>query len=192
MTGASVRLDSADLTRALAGLRRAGADLSGLMEEIAGHLEFATQRRFETESGPGGQPWTPSSRAREENGQTLTDTGRLRASITREVSAASSEWALAIGTNVVYAAIHQFGGTIQHPARTVTLYRHVKGRMDRFSDWRFVKRKNANYAEDHQVGPYSVAMPARPFLGIDGADETAIAEIAADWLGRAAGVAVAP
>lgn len=188
MTGASVRLDRTDVTRALASLRRAGADLSGLMEEIAGHLEFATQRRFETESGPGGQPWTPSARAREENGQTLTDTGRLRASITREVSAD----ALAIGTNVVYAAIHQFGGTIQHPARTVTLYRHVKGRMDRFGDWRFVKRRNANYAEDHQVGPYSVAMPARPFLGIDAADETAIAEIAADWLGRTAGVAVTP
>lgn len=188
MTGASVRIDAPDLARALAGLRAAGADLSGLMEEIASHLEATTQRRFETEAGPGGQPWPASARAREEGGQTLTDTGRLRASITREVSAD----ALAIGTNVVYAAIHQFGGTIQHPARTVTVYRHVKARMDQFSDWRFVKRKNANYAETHEVPAYSVDMPARPFLGIDAADETAIAGIAAEWLGRAAGGAVTP
>ena len=41
-------------------------------------------------------------------GGTLTDTGRLRASISRSVSGPE----VAVGTNLVYAAIHHFGGTI--------------------------------------------------------------------------------
>ena len=56
----------------------------------------------------GGRPekWKPSKRAMKEGGQTLADTGRLRNSIKSKAFTNRAE----VGTNVIYAAIHQFGG----------------------------------------------------------------------------------
>ena len=63
--------------------------------------------------GPDGEPtggnwkWPISGRAEKQSGQTLVDTRQLASSITADVT----EFGLTIGTNKVYAAIHQYGGT---------------------------------------------------------------------------------
>ncbi len=56
----------------------------------------------------GGRPtkWKLSKRAIKQSGQTLLHTGRLRDSINSKAFANRAE----VGTNVIYAAIHQFGG----------------------------------------------------------------------------------
>ncbi len=61
---------------------------------------------FENERSPGGEGWDKSDRAEEEGGQTLSDTGRLKSSISVSAGADSVE----VGTNAIYAAIHQLGG----------------------------------------------------------------------------------
>ena len=75
------------------------------LEEIGSYLVAATNRRFEQEQDPSGKPWKPSERAKATGGKTLQHTGRLRRSITYRVQGDS----LAVGTNVIYAAPHQFG-----------------------------------------------------------------------------------
>lgn len=171
---ATVTVVDAGLGDLFARLARLGVDFSPAMSDIAGELEETTRRRFEDGAGPGGVAWVPSRRARKAGGKTLIDSGQLLASITSTHGPTSAE----AGTNKVYGALHQFGGTLQ---RTVTTYRRIKPRMTRISDWRFVPRHRANFAQDHSV---TVTYPARPFLGLDADGEARIVAIVGGWLAR--------
>ncbi|MEA3018406.1 MAG: hypothetical protein QOI38_3128 [Sphingomonadales bacterium] len=146
-----------------AGLRRgiaAGLDMTPAMQEIARHLETATAMHFEQERGPGGVAWKPSERAIAEGGQTLTMSGDLRSSISStfgpDFAAAGPERSFGAA---VYAAIHQFGGTIRAKA----------GRALSFGGRLFA----------------AVRIPARAYLGIDDQDRAAIADILRGFFGRA-------
>jgi len=86
------------------------------------------------------EPWAP---LKYRVGIPLTLTGRLKASITGEVQGSS----VVLGTNLVYAAIHQYGGT---------------------GMW----------------GKHPVTIPARPYVLLQPADETTMAQILTDHLTR--------
>lgn len=89
---------------------------------------------------PHGVPWKPvSSRL----GQTLVDTGRLRRSITFRASPKD----VVVGTNVKYAPIHQFGGTIVPKNKPYLVFKTSSG---------WVRTKK-------------VKIPARPFMPLDSA-----------------------
>jgi phage virion morphogenesis protein len=110
-----------------------------------------TQGRFETETAPDGQPWQQSYRAREDGGQTLTDSGVLR----NEVSYNHSAERLEVGSATEYAAIHQYGGDIV-PKNGKALVFKVGG---------------------HVIVTKKVTMPARPFLGFSENDEKELESI---------------
>jgi phage gpG-like protein len=162
------RLNDAELKRRAGEIgsdlaRARGARTRRLMENIAAHGIASTMRRFEKGEGPGGVRWPLSLRALMEGGQTLVKSGRLRDSFGVEVTDASAEW----GTNVEYGGIHQFGGrTAPHvivPKRAKAL--GIPG---------IGPRKKVNHPGSD--------IPARPFLGLDAADEAAIVDIADSWL----------
>jgi phage virion morphogenesis protein len=135
----------------------AGVNFTAMHKEIGEALVASTQRRFKTETGPDGKKWPQSIRARMEGGQTLSDTRRLRNSVT----AASRPDRVEVGTNDKRAAIHQYGGII----------RAKRAKALRFSiggQWAVKKL---------------VRIPARPFIGINDADNKAINEIVRDYLG---------
>ncbi len=123
-------------TRLEAGIK-ASVDFTAPMRTIANMMRTQTIERFEAETGPDGIKWLPSQRAEEDGGLTLTDKGHLRQSIT----SASDATAAVAGTNLIYAAIHQFGGS-------------VRGRTSR----------------RHQNVPKPRVFPARPFMGFGQAD----------------------
>ena len=163
MTG--IRIEVTGAEAALSQLQRAieaTANPRPLYDEIGAALVVSTQMRFEREETPEGAKWPASLRAIVEGGRTLTDTGRLMQSITHE----ASDSGVAVGTNVLYAAIHQFGGKITAKTGKGLVF---KG------------------AGDQWVRKQSVTIPARPFLGLDDEDEAEITAIAEDWLGRAVG-----
>lgn len=112
MSGVSFRVslsgDSA-IERELAALVAAGEDLSEFNDALGMMLESNTIDRFDRESAPSGARWPKSMRAEVEGGKTLTDTGRLKGSIAYESNASE----IRVGTNVIYGAIHQLGGTIR-------------------------------------------------------------------------------
>jgi phage virion morphogenesis protein len=162
MTGVSVEITG--LEPALRALSEASERLENpypMFAAIGAAGVSATQRRFETESGPGGSPWPMSIRAMMQGGRTMTDSGRLAASIFWDADARSARW----GTNVIYAAIHQLGGVIRAKDAKVLFFR-IGGQA---------------------VQVQSVTIPARPFLGIDQDDAAEIEATALDFLRGAFG-----
>jgi phage virion morphogenesis protein len=95
-------------------------DLSEPMNDIAAVLEFATEEAFASESDPAtGAQWASLSDAylkanpKRQGGKILqVSAGGLAASIAAD---SGNFWAT-IGSNKIYAAIHQFGGTEGMPA----------------------------------------------------------------------------
>ena len=106
--GSSVVVDIAVRDGAFARLAEVLSHPDDILERIGRHLVASTHRRFERERGPDGAPWLKSARAIAEGNRTLTDTGRLRGSIAHTLTEGGR--GVDIGTNVAYAAIHQFGG----------------------------------------------------------------------------------
>lgn len=130
-----------------------------MFDEIGAMLAASAQRRFEQEEDPEGNPWPDSLRKLLEGGTTLRDKGRLVGSLTHE----PSDEGVAVGTNVIYAAIHQLGGTIR--AKTS---KGLRWRSPGNGGW---------------VTKQEVTMPRRAFLGVDEDDEDEIEFIAARLIG---------
>jgi len=180
MVRLTVDVDNAHAGEALSALSARLTDLTPVMEAIAVRLEASTAGRFETATGPDGKAWKKSIRAKKESGLTLTDTARLRRSITTRVTPHSAE----VGTNVEYAAIHQFGGEIRRKARKQVLAFDGAGRFAARKNTR--KRKaGAIPVAIADIGAHTITMPARPFLGVDAADRASILKIIARTLEEA-------
>lgn len=131
-----LNLDDRQASQSLARLLHNAQNSQLIMRALATELETMTADNFDSESF-GGAAWV---RKKFGGGQTLTKTGELRDSIT---SSASSTTAT-IGTNVVYARIHHFGGRIQAKNKPYLAFATPSG---------FAKVK-------------SVSLPSRPFLPI--------------------------
>ena len=106
--GGGVAVDTAALDGALARLAAVLSYPDDIMDRIGRYLVASTHRRFERERAPDGTPWLKSARAVAEGNRTLTDTGRLRGSIAHTLT--DGGHGVEVGSNVLYAAIHQFGG----------------------------------------------------------------------------------
>lgn len=96
-----------------------GALLRDIGEDMVGdvHDNIRTQRLVD------GRPMPQSAAARKRGDKTLQDYGHLRDSYTYQVGGAS----LQVGSNMVYAAIHHFGGETGRGHRTKIMARPVLG-----------------------------------------------------------------
>lgn len=136
-------------------------DTAPLMRRLGERIQAWTQDRFDAnqQQAPDGTPWAKlnpkyaQNKPRHLQNRKLTLSGHLRKSIRWQLLDSQS---VLVGTNVKYAAIHQFGGTI----------RPKKGKALAFGG-RFVQ---------------SVTIPARPYLGISEQDNKEIQEIIKDWV----------
>ena len=111
----NLTLDDSKTLKAFADLANAGEDLSPVMKEIAGILADAAEQAFVDEADPTtGEGWDLLTEAHEarrrEKGYTgpiLQMTGQLVSSIQSDHGRDFAQ----VGSNKVYAAIHQHGGT---------------------------------------------------------------------------------
>ncbi|MGD9767967.1 MAG: phage virion morphogenesis protein [Pseudolabrys sp.] len=178
MAGAGIRIPGqGEAVDTLKGIVARLTNPRGLFENIGASLVTSTQRRFETGKGPDGSPWPPSLRVLAHGGKTLVLSARLLQSITYQASATMVE----VGTNVVYAAIHQLGGMIRQAARQASV--HFK--TDKRSGKRLQGFRKASKAEEHRsvnIGPRVVKMPRRPFVGLDDDDQREIVRITEDFV----------
>lgn len=143
--------------RVFTAIRQFGGHPRPLLQQIAFLGENSTRERFATQTDPGGQRWKPSLRVQLNSGKTLTKDGHLGDSITSQADDDAAEW----GVNRIYAAIHQFGGTI--------------------------KAKNKPYLRFAIPGlgwarKKQVTIPARPFLGMSRKDEGDILDLASRYI----------
>jgi len=193
MSGAKYEITTDDLAAmtALNGIVRQIEDTAGFYKAVAQLLGDATRERFRRETGPDGQPWQKLKRAtirrRETMGQTpitilrSNSKGKSGSSLAGSINTASDADSASIGTPKEYAAIHQFGGTIQIPARKGKIYRHkdpTTGMVGRT----FVSKKDANDVTEIDIPAYSITMPARAFLGVSAEDQSDILDAAEAWL----------
>ena len=171
MTDFSVRVQDDQITPRLRRLVTHLEHLTPVMEDIGRALGNITEDAFQSETSPWGQRWAPLDaayvrRARKGNAHPILQrTGGLAASVT----AGGNNQSAWVGVSKVYAAIHQFGGTIQHQARTGTVY--FKQGRDGTVGKRFVRKSQSNFAQDYSAGAHTQTLPPRPFLPIsaDGA-----------------------
>lgn len=105
----TIELESTEARRLLNRLAARMKDLRRPMSAVGDVLIGQIDDAFESGRSPAGDRWRESGRVKRDGGQTLVDKGILRGSMTREVDRQS----VTVGTNVPYAAIHNFGGTIR-------------------------------------------------------------------------------
>lgn len=170
MSGARITIDIQDreVRAALRDWRALGRNPMPMMRAVGTRLVSNTQDRFDAGTDPQGQAWAPLSAAYaglKRGPGVLREAGMrggLQGSITFEVAAGGAE--VAVGSNKIYAAIHQFGGTIRAKNAPFLRFRTVAG-------WAAVR---------------SVTIPARPFLGLSRTDEEDIFDAVESFLRRPA------
>ncbi|PZU43930.1 MAG: phage virion morphogenesis protein [Microbacterium sp.] len=208
--GARVRVDDAEFRKLFDRAASEGVDMRALFEDVGAYVVMSTQRRFEAEAGPGAKKWAPFAKStlrrmspKRKPPKLLRDRNRLYSSI---VAQATGDKAL-VGTNLAYAALHQFGGDVTQPPRTQTVaFRFAKEGAGRKFDkdgnvvrvgskLRFAKastRAKSAWRKDVEYGARTFTVPARPYLGIDEADKWEILAIVAEHAKRAIGAEGAP
>lgn len=168
MSGVSMSLTLGGEARTFSALDQIAArlaDKAPLMRDISQQILTSTQHRFETQTGPDGTRWKPSIRALATGGETLTSRmPRLRYSYIAAHSADTAE----VGTNVIYAAAHQFG---RDETETVAghnrLIREAFGKPLKGAVWQTVREHSRK-----------VNLPARPMLGLSEDDRGDILDLA--------------
>ena len=140
--------------REMGRLARRFGDLTELMEAFGLALESSTIDRFDRETDPDGNRWTPSIRARETGGKTGTDTARFKQSITHRAGARQVE----VGSNIAYAGPFHSGATIRARSGGRLKFRLPGGLGFR--------------------SPREVTIPARPVVGVSRDDEAELLDLA--------------
>lgn len=153
--------DTRAMLRKIRGLSE--LDRRGINAALAEGVRESTLERFRQGKGPDGRRWRASIRVVQGGGQTLVDTAQLRNSIHTRSDASG----FAVGTNVKYAATHQFG----EPGRTIRARRKKCLRFQVGGRW--ISKKKVR-----------VTIPARPFLGLSEEDMQEMRATVEDFIGR--------
>lgn len=158
MTGVNIEFNIQDALDALITIESNLDDTQGLFNHIGEVLLDIHESRFNAQESPDGipwqslSPWYRESKPKQKD-KILTLDGTLRSTLHWKIEGNT----LLFGTNLIYGAIHQFGGTIK-PVRGNAL--NVGGRP--------VKQ---------------VVIPARPWLGVSAQDKLLLVDVVREHLG---------
>jgi phage virion morphogenesis protein len=184
MSSFKTEVDDRVVQAALTRLAESGRDMSAPMRAVARALRNITEDAFQKQASPFGPAWAAlkkstlkGRRGGGSGAKILQDTGQLAASISSSSDATSAT----VTAGKRYAAIHQFGGTIERPAYS-TKTRHRtdrKGNLLRTGQFGgkgliFAKDSHKSVLERwHEVNGFSIDIPARPFMPVDRAGRLA-------------------
>ncbi|MER8964490.1 phage virion morphogenesis protein [Mesorhizobium sp. M0808] len=178
--GIQIRLVDQAVLATLDRIERLAEHPRTIMSAIAAYLVTSTQRHFERETGAAGKwqrlsPRTAAKRigrSQRGYGHMLRVTNRLYSSITGE----ATDTEAAVGTNLLYAAVQQLGGTVKIPARDQDLHFGKTNRGRRFVKASRKRKETVRVS----IGAHSITIPARPYLYVDEDDQAEILRIAED------------
>ncbi|MEI7409276.1 phage virion morphogenesis protein [Pectobacterium aroidearum] len=173
-----IKYDITDFERGLGELISRLEHRQPLMREIAAAMHDAVEENFAQQGRPAWAGWSPRYAKQRQGGKILQKRGRLAKSI----SEYSDNDSATVGTNVIYARIHQEGGTINIPARSQRAY--YKQNKDGSVGNRFVKKSKSNFSQWNTMGEYKITIPARPFLHLTESDVEGMENTAAEYLKR--------
>ena len=175
----------------------ANLDMTEIHQRIAARLYTNTRMRFRTGTDPEGTPWR---KPKWRQGQPLRDTGTLLQSIHTKSSSAFA----AVGTNMEYARIHQFGGVVKpKTAKCLAIPWSPEARQTGYAR-RFPRKltlvwpkgsksgwlvesggSRRKHTKLHYLLRLQATIPERPFLGISSDDRTDVAEVILGFFKRA-------
>ena len=155
-----VTFDGKAATASLRGLLAGIENPAPLLAQLGEYTLRTTRARFKSQTAPDGtawaalQPWYKKEKSQNKN-RVLTLRGYLRGQLVSQVVGGKS---VEVGSNLIYAAVHQFGGTIRPQNAKLLAFRgHVAK---------------------------SVTIPARPYLGLSDEDRSEIVGRTLEWLQR--------
>lgn len=165
MAGAALTLDSTEINDALAALIEAADDITPALKNIGEYEASSSRRRFISKQDPAGNPWRDLNPlyAQTKKGPGIL-VGETR-SLSQIIWQLADDNGVEIGTNLIYARIHNEGGTIV-PKTASALVFSMGGRTFRLK---------------------KVTIPKRQFLGFSEADEREILAIITDHFVEAVG-----
>ncbi|MBI0114214.1 MULTISPECIES: phage virion morphogenesis protein [unclassified Gilliamella] len=158
MTGVNIEFNIQDALDAMLHIEAAIDDMSGLFDHMGEVLLDIHEARFNAQESPDGVPWQELSPWYKESkpkqkDKILTLDGTLRSTLRWQIEGNT----LLFGTNLIYGAIHQYGGTIK-PVTAKAL--NVGGRP-----------------------VTQVVIPARPWLGVSAQDKLLLVDVVREHLG---------
>lgn len=183
-----IKIDNSGVMQTLERLEKAIQHRATVMQAIAGIMADAVEENFAREGRPAWQGLKPGSwlaragaltktgkvsgarfEKKVRNGKILQASGRLASSITQ----ANSNDNAVVGTNVKYAAIHQFGGK--------TKAHEIRPRNKKALAWA------SGGHPVRKVNHPGSDIPARPFLVLDDTDLQKIVATVEEYLREAIG-----
>ena len=158
MAGVTVVFEAHELAELGRAIRAASkAQLGELMQDIAARGESATRKRIEDGGpAPDGTDWPDRHPANKNPNPLLNLDGHLAQSIQTDASESAAVW----GSSLVYARIHQLGGTIV-PRNASALFFDMDG---------------------EEVVARSVTIPERPYLGYGEPEREGVEDVIELWL----------
>lgn len=171
MSGVQMRftLDDRELAAQVDRLIARGSNLQEPLEDIGQDMVSITTRAFEESRTPEGVAWQPSAAATREGRRTLIDRG-VRGGLMGSFGYIVGPDGVSYGTNMVHAAIHQFGGSVQTPQA------------------RRSAEQNAGTGFGQAFAESVIVLPSRAFVGASDTDQQRWADTIADYVaGPAAG-----
>lgn len=160
MTG--VRGDFVKLNRLTKEMARLGVTArKDVLKVFAVSMMTFTDKCFQTSTSPYGEAWPPLKNPppKRQGGMPLLDTRRLANSVSAGTRPTGT--GISISSNVAYAGIHNYGGTIAHAERS-ELRRYTSGKKRRR-----LKLNSKNVRSVRTVasfGAHSVGIPKRQYL----------------------------
>ncbi|PAT26521.1 phage virion morphogenesis protein [Klebsiella quasipneumoniae] len=181
MSGVTLTFDAQDALSRLWDARTEMMRPAPLLRSMGERLLEFHQQRFQEQKSPEGIEWAAlkpryQRRKRKNANQILTRDGYLKNTLRWQVNADE----LLFGTDRVYGAIHQFGGTIEIAARSQQAYYRQK--KDGEIDNQFVRKNKSNFAQWHTIPAYKISIPARPWLGVSKAQGATLIDMAKKYL----------
>lgn len=191
---AKIEINTGAAAAKLAEAQKLLANGRSMFRTIAGVLEAETERNFEAQGRPSWAPLKASTiRGRTKRGERganfvgprsvlkiLQDRGTLAASISTDYGGDFAQVGAGGAANA-YAAVHQFGATVERaPYSTkVRLRTDAKGNLLRQGkDGKlavFAKDSHKRVRESwHEVGAFTVKIPARPYLPFLGSAQSGV------------------
>ncbi len=165
-----IEVDSSEFRDAMGRLMQATEDFTDLMAgNIADVVQGMVADAFQNQGRPG-EPWVELSKktlARRRKGKKdsnsdriLQDTGRLKQSVSVGRAGPHS---YEVGSNLIYARIHQFGGVIRRKTR---LAKHAERLLERSKAGRKYSERILSLAAEqaNERGSILTVIPARPYL----------------------------
>ena len=137
--------------------------LSLIHRELGQEYQLLVQQGFEAEQSPAGAPWQALAPATVKKRGSAHPILRVCGRLARTHLRANAQEAV-VGSNLPYAAVHQYGGEIKRKGGTLKLHFRKFQRGPRRGKTLFSRAGKATYGMRAAVGPYNIHIPARPWL----------------------------